>query len=41
MFKSGEQPVIRGLPQAQADALKVEFEALGATVRLVPAGSGG
>jgi ribosomal protein L7/L12 len=37
MLKSGEHPVIRGLPQPQAEALKVEFEALGATVRLAPA----
>lgn len=34
MFKSGEQPVIVGLSKPQAEALKVEFEALGATVRL-------
>jgi ribosomal protein L7/L12 len=40
MLKSGEHPVIRGLPQGQAEALKIEFEALGATVRLEPAGSG-
>jgi ribosomal protein L7/L12 len=41
MLKSGEQPVIRGLPKSQAEGLKVEFEALGATVRLAPAGSDG
>ena len=40
MLKSGEHPVIRALPQAQAEALKIEFEVLGATVRLAPAGSG-
>jgi ribosomal protein L7/L12 len=34
MFKSREQPVIVGLSKPQAEALKVEFEALGATVRL-------
>jgi hypothetical protein len=34
MFKSGEQPVIAGLSTKQAEALKIEFEALGATVRL-------
>jgi hypothetical protein len=39
MLKAGEQPVIRGLMKSQAEALKVEFEALGATVRLAPAGS--
>jgi ribosomal protein L7/L12 len=39
MFKSGEHPVVGGLPEPQAEALKVEFEALGATVRLGPAGS--
>jgi len=38
MLKSGEHPVIAGLPKPQAEALKVEFEALGATVRLGPAG---
>jgi hypothetical protein len=40
MLKSGEQPVIRGLAPAQADALKIEFESLGATVRPAPAGAG-
>ncbi len=40
MLKSGQHPVIPGLPRAQAEALKVEFEALGATVRLGPAGPG-
>lgn len=39
MFKSGEQPVIAGLSKPQAEALKVEFEALGATVRLGSADS--
>jgi hypothetical protein len=39
MFRSGEHPVIPGLPKPQAEALKVEFEALGATVRLGSAGS--
>ncbi len=39
MFKSGEHPTIRGLPRPQAETLKTEFEALGATVRLAPAGS--
>ena len=39
MFKAGQQPVIAALPKAQADALKVEFEALGATVALRPSGS--
>ncbi|MBV9046723.1 MAG: hypothetical protein JOY58_00545 [Solirubrobacterales bacterium] len=34
MLQAGEQPVIAGLPRPQAEALKVEFEALGATVRL-------
>ena len=38
MLKAGEQPVIAGLAKPQAEALKLEFEALGATVRL---GSGG
>jgi ribosomal protein L7/L12 len=38
MLKSGEQPVIAGLAKPQAEALKVEFEALGATVRLRSAG---
>ena len=41
MLKSGEQPVITGLTQTQAEALQVEFEALGATVRLASAGSDG
>jgi ribosomal protein L7/L12 len=41
MLKSGEQPVIVGLSKPQAEALKVEFEALGATVRLGPADSAG
>jgi hypothetical protein len=41
MLKSGEHPVIVGLSKPQADGLKVEFEALGATVRLRPAGSAG
>jgi ribosomal protein L7/L12 len=40
MLKSGKHPVIRGLTEPQAEALKIEFEALGATVRLAPAGSG-
>jgi hypothetical protein len=39
MLKSGEQPVIVGLPKPQAEALKVEFEALGATVRVTSGGS--
>jgi ribosomal protein L7/L12 len=38
MLKSGEQPVIRGLHPPQAEALKLEFEALGATVRLAASG---
>jgi ribosomal protein L7/L12 len=38
MLKSGKHPVIVGLPKPQAEALKVEFEALGATVRLGSAG---
>jgi hypothetical protein len=41
MFRSGEHPVIPGLPKLQGEALKVEFEALGATVRLGSAGSDG
>ena len=41
MLKSGEQPVIVGLSKPQAEALKLEFEALGATVRLGPADSSG
>ena len=41
MLKSGEHPVIAGLTKQQAEALKVEFEALGATVRLASAGSDG
>lgn len=41
MFKSGEQPIIVGLSKPQAEALKIEFEALGATVRLGPADSAG
>jgi hypothetical protein len=39
MLGSGKQPVIAGLSKPQAEALKVEFEALGATVRLGPAES--
>jgi hypothetical protein len=39
MLGSGEHPVIAGLSKPQADALKVEFEALGATVRLASAGA--
>lgn len=34
MLKAGKHPVIPGLRRAQAEALKIEFEALGATVRL-------
>ena len=41
MFKSGGPPVILRLAKPQAEALKVEFEALGATVRLGPADSAG
>jgi ribosomal protein L7/L12 len=40
MFKSGEHPVIRGLSQPQAEALKIEFEGLGATVQLAAEGTG-
>lgn len=36
MFKSGRLTVIVGLPRDRAGALKVEFEALGATVQLGP-----
>lgn len=41
MLRSGKHPVIPGLAKAQAEALKVEFEALGATVRLGSAGADG
>jgi ribosomal protein L7/L12 len=34
MFKEGSQPVISGLSDQQAEALKSEFEALGADVRV-------
>jgi ribosomal protein L7/L12 len=37
LFRSGQHPVIPGIPKDQADALKVEFDALGATVELRPA----
>jgi hypothetical protein len=37
LFKAGQQPVIASLPQDRAEGLKVEFEALGATVLLRPA----
>jgi ribosomal protein L7/L12 len=37
LFKAGSQVVIADLPDAQAQALKIEFEALGATVHLQPA----
>ena len=36
LFKEGSQPVIAELSDAQAQALKIEFEALGATARLRP-----
>jgi ribosomal protein L7/L12 len=39
MLRSGKHPVIPGLAKPQAEALKVEFEALGATVRIASAGS--
>jgi ribosomal protein L7/L12 len=39
MFKGGQEPVIAAMTKVQAEALKVEFEALGATVVLRPSGS--
>ncbi len=40
LFRSGQQPVIARIPRDQADALEVEFRALGATVELRAAADG-
>ena len=34
LFKSGQRPVIAAIPRRRAEALKVEFEALGATAQV-------